>query len=100
MANINQYETRLLTVARSTEPYPVDFDEAWRWVGYARKDSALRTLQENFEEGTDFCLLHNKVEQKAGSGGHNEKSTGNLLFHNNVEKQQAVKLRYRGNKEE
>jgi hypothetical protein len=59
-------------------------------VGYARKDTALRTLQENFEEGTDFCLSgmisktardnnlisHNKAENQVSDSYHGEKRHG------------------------
>jgi phage anti-repressor protein len=67
MDNLNLYETRLTAIARSTEPYPVDFDQAWQWIGYARKDSALRTLQSNFEENIDYFSLHIKVEREIGA---------------------------------
>jgi hypothetical protein len=63
--------SQLTQIAQSTDPYPVDFDEAWQWVGYTRKDHALETLKNNFEETTDFCsrLFGSK---KSGRGGHNE----------------------------
>jgi phage anti-repressor protein len=41
-------------IARSTEQYPVDFDQAWQWIGYSRKGDALNVLKANFEEGADF----------------------------------------------
>jgi phage anti-repressor protein len=67
MDNITRYETQLMTIARSAEQYPVDFDQAWQWVGYARKDSALRALKESFIEGIDFNL-HNNVEVRFEGG--------------------------------
>jgi hypothetical protein len=54
MNNINQYETQLMAIARSTEPYPVDFDPAWQWIGYASKQKGLDSLKRNFDEGMDF----------------------------------------------
>jgi phage anti-repressor protein len=51
---------RLEMVAKSIDLYPVDFDDAWQWVGYSRKDNALETLKANFEEGTDFSGLKRK----------------------------------------
>jgi phage anti-repressor protein len=77
-------------IAQSINQYPVDFDDAWQWVGYARKDIALRTLQENFEEGTDFCLSgmiskaardnnlisRNKVENQVSDSSHGGKRNG------------------------
>ena len=55
---------------RSDHTFPVDFDLAWKWIGYSRKDNAKAALRDNFIEDTDFLLL-NSQEQKEGSGGHN-----------------------------
>jgi hypothetical protein len=60
-------------VAQSINPYPVDFDEAWQWVGYARKDSALRTLQENFAEGEEFSTILRKTSKGTKGGRPTEK---------------------------
>lgn len=38
----------------STEEFPVDFDDAWRWIGYTRKDTAKDSLEANFHKGFDF----------------------------------------------
>jgi phage anti-repressor protein len=40
----------------SSEQFPVDFDVAWQWLDYSRKDPAKRFLIENFEEGVDFHI--------------------------------------------
>jgi phage anti-repressor protein len=61
---------RLEIIAQSADRYPVDFDEAWQWVGYSRKDHALESLKSNFIEETDFCSR--KGGSKKGSGGHNQ----------------------------
>lgn len=45
----------------STEPFPVDFDEAWVWLGYSTKQKALRKLAANFEEGEDFLTKRLKT---------------------------------------
>ena len=43
---------------RSTEDFPVDFDDAWQWVGYSRKNNAKAALLgAGFLEGTDFQIL-------------------------------------------
>ena len=51
-----------LTIAQSlfdsSEKFPVDFDLAWKWLGYSRKDNALRSfLSMEFESETDFVIL-------------------------------------------
>ncbi|EAY24700.1 hypothetical protein [Microscilla marina] len=46
---------------QSHQAFPVDFDAFWQWCGFARKDSAKRTLENNFTKDVDFNL-HNVVE--------------------------------------
>ena len=43
-----------ITLLNSVDDYPVDFDEAWQWLGYATKQKAEKKLKQNFEEGIDF----------------------------------------------
>jgi phage anti-repressor protein len=87
MDNMIQLKENFELITRSTEQYPVDFDQAWQWVGYSTKGNALRKLQENFEEGIDFDLsklinqkssqgvdfcLSEMISKKQGRGGHNQ----------------------------
>ncbi len=60
-------QNAIQTYVNSKEQFPVNFDEFWQWVGYARKDAAKRTLEANFKIGIDYDLLHNKVEQVSGA---------------------------------
>lgn len=46
----------------STETFPVDFDLAWQWCGYSRRDSAKRKLK-RFKSDRDF---HIDVEKSEG----------------------------------
>jgi phage anti-repressor protein len=58
----------------SDENFPVDLDDAWRWLGYSRKDAALRKLTSHFEENTDYIKgsvaydLHRSVEHEQPVG--------------------------------
>jgi phage anti-repressor protein len=71
-------------IVRSTERYPVDFDQAWQWVGYARKDYALDTLKTNFKKGLDYSGLdRNRSDGEEGSRGQGE----NLIFRSKQENQ-------------
>jgi phage anti-repressor protein len=54
------------SLLQNTEPYPVDFDDAWRWVGYSRKDNALTRLKASLEEGFDFSCEFRKIKPGAG----------------------------------
>jgi anti-repressor protein len=49
----------------SKEPFPVDLDLAWVWIGYAQKKNAVETLESVFEEGIDFSQL--SLERKPNS---------------------------------
>ena len=49
----------------SDDPFPVDFDLAWQWMGYSTKQKALSTLKNNFDLGTDFLTKG----LKTSSGG-------------------------------
>lgn len=66
-------ENKLMMIAGSSEAFPVNFDDAWKWIGYSKKENAKRTLIVNFSKEIDYkILLLNKEEQKSGSGGHNK----------------------------
>ena len=57
----------LMRMAESTEKFPWDFDRAWRWIGYSRKDAAKRVLLENFKSDTGYSSLHRIVEREIGA---------------------------------
>jgi phage anti-repressor protein len=45
-----------MEISNSGSDFPVDFDRAWKWIGYSRKADALIKLKNNFDEGLDyFC---------------------------------------------
>ena len=46
----------VMNLIESTNPYPVDFDEAWQWVGYNKKQQAKEKLIRNFQRDMDFTL--------------------------------------------
>jgi phage anti-repressor protein len=43
-----------LALVQSVEPFPVDFEQGWRWIGYSTKQKAKNKLTNNFEEKIDF----------------------------------------------
>ena len=45
---------RALALVQSTDQFPVDFDDAWQWIGYSSKQKAKSKLTNNFEEDIDF----------------------------------------------
>lgn len=55
----------------SSEEFPVDFELAWQWLEYSRKDAAKRNfLNCGFIKGVDF-ELHNCVELRPQGGYSN-----------------------------
>jgi phage anti-repressor protein len=53
---------------RSTDEFPVDFDEAWQWIGYGRKGAAKEALlNAGFFVDIDFRIFPNiRKNSKAG----------------------------------
>ena len=52
----------------SNDRFPVDFDDAWQWLGYSKKANALRSFLSNgFDEGFDFLLI-NEQENSSEHG--------------------------------
>lgn len=45
-----------LALVHSSEPFPVDFDDAWQWIGYSSKQMARKKLVNNFENQVDFLI--------------------------------------------
>nr|WP_290224205.1 hypothetical protein [Trichocoleus desertorum] len=52
-----------LALVRSADPFPIDFDDAWQWVGYSSKQKAKNKLLNHFEEGIDFLTKRLKNSQ-------------------------------------
>jgi len=62
-------ESLVKSLIESNNPFPVDFDQAWDWIGYSRKDAAKKKLTNNFIEGVDFSIEWRKTP---GSGRPSE----------------------------
>jgi hypothetical protein len=53
--------------------FPIDFDDAWGWVGYSRKDAAVRHMQNTLKIKLDYIEqagrpFHNSVESSPARG--------------------------------
>ena len=67
MSNHSISTDRVFALCQSQSQFPVNFEDAWRWIGYSRKDSAKRALLScRFEEEID---LHINVESTEGEFG-------------------------------
>jgi phage anti-repressor protein len=57
----------------SADAFPVDFDRAWQWLGFSRKDNAKSSLMDcDFTEGIDF-LIKQELETPTVTGWVNPK---------------------------
>lgn len=70
MTNLAQFDKTIAQqLLESSDAFPVDFDVAWEWLGYARKDLAKRNflscnLQFNFVEGIDYEVIWTKKKSR------------------------------------
>lgn len=55
-----------LSLLGSGKEYPVDFEDAWQWLGYSSKQSAKKKLTRNFEEGEDYSTKWMSVPHSNG----------------------------------
>lgn len=51
--------------------FAVKFEDVWKWLGISRKDSAKRTLVNNFIENVEYIIEQNKSSISDKRGGHN-----------------------------
>jgi anti-repressor protein len=55
------------------DEFPVDFELAWRWLGYVNKQAAKKKLVRNFEKGFDYSTKWmNVAHDKALSASKTE----------------------------
>ncbi len=64
-----------LTIAQSlydsNDRFPVDFDLAWKWCGYTRKNNALaKLIADGFEEGLDYISAEKGAEKSHGNSSN------------------------------
>ena len=66
-------EDLVLALLRSDKTFPVDFDDAWQWLEFSRKDSAKRSLlNSGFVESIDYSQFHQYVELEQGGNTYRE----------------------------
>lgn len=71
MTHIEFNEQIALNLIQSNDQFPVDFDAAWQWLEYSRKDNAKTNFQTcNFISDLDFRLLKVKETRPDGSFSH------------------------------
>ncbi|OYD95912.1 hypothetical protein CDG77_10175 [Nostoc sp. 'Peltigera membranacea cyanobiont' 213] len=57
-------QSQIKNAVESEVEFSVNFDDAWQWLEYSRKDAAKRVLVANFESNIDYLTVHNKVERQ------------------------------------
>ena len=58
-----------LSLVQSTDQFPVDFDAAWKWIGYSTKQKAKNKLTNNFELSIDYHINQTVKLVKRSQGG-------------------------------
>lgn len=67
MTNLNVLiQSQIKTVVESEVEFAVNFEDAWQWLEYSRKDNAKSTLAKNFEENVDYIISLNVQEKSKG----------------------------------
>jgi phage anti-repressor protein len=64
----------VFTLIQSQSEFPIDFDDAWQWIGYTRKDTAKDLLTNgSFHVDIDYKIFtpEQTGTKKKGRGGHN-----------------------------
>ena len=56
----------------SNEQFPVDFELAWAWLGYTRKDSAKKKLLRHFKKDEDYRVRQTAELTPAGGYSNRE----------------------------
>lgn len=66
MSQLNFDLNTALTLLDSADQFPVDFDRAWQWLGYAKKQNCLDKLKSSFVVGEDFTEVRVNSTQQGG----------------------------------
>lgn len=59
-----------IALYESAENFPIDLDDAWQWLGYAKKQNAKDKLIRNFEDNLDFRITQMRETEQDGSFSH------------------------------
>jgi phage anti-repressor protein len=70
MSNLAFNQELAIALYESTEIFPVDLDDAWQWLGYAKKQNAKDKLTRNFEDNLDFRITQMRETKQDGSFSH------------------------------
>lgn len=62
-----ELKNEITQIVKSEERFPVDLEKAAEWIGYQRKESAKRTLVNNFIKGVDYSSLRLEAKRSHGS---------------------------------
>ena len=58
---MNFSQNLAMVMVQSAEQFPVDFDNAWKWIGWKKKQDGKNVLLNNFLEGEDFLRKGVKI---------------------------------------
>lgn len=58
-----------LALVQSADPFPIDFDDAWQWIGYSTKQKAKTKLINHFEQEVDYTINQTVKRVNGNHGG-------------------------------
>lgn len=65
----------VFALLQSSETFPIDFDDAWRWLGYKRKDYAKDILvRGRFRKGVDYVIEFSGETRKKPARGRSREN--------------------------
>lgn len=64
-----------LTLIESDNDFPVNFEDAWQWLGYSTKQKARTKLEKDFKVGLDYTLNQTVKSVEGNNGG------GSVRYH-------------------
>lgn len=68
MTNLNiSIQSQIKATVESEVEFAVDFNDAWQWLEYSRKDNCKKVLVDNFEKGVDYSSLLTIKEREIGA---------------------------------
>lgn len=70
MTNLAFNQELAIALYESSDDFPVDLDDAWQWLGYAKKQNAKDKLIRNFENDLDFRITQMRETKQDGSFSH------------------------------
>lgn len=68
------------SIIQSVDPFPIDFEPGWQWLGYSSKHKAKEKLKRNFEQEIDFKVFPQMGVNSTGRGIKGGRPSENIFL--------------------